>query len=99
MATTTPNQTALTPIQKVQYNLSLWNDLLQASGGSLNLSKCVWFYFNWKQDAQGTIKIVAPPTNSQSHSDPYSTKSVITHPSPAATRSAPLSQSSIHHGR
>jgi len=51
MAAATPNQTALTPIQKVLYNLLLWNDLLQASGSSLNPSKCVWFYFNWKQDA------------------------------------------------
>jgi len=65
MAATTPTQTTPTPIQKVQYNLTLWNDLLQASGGSLNPSKCVWFYFNWTQDARGTNKIVAPPTHSQ----------------------------------
>jgi len=64
MAAALPNQTTPTPIQKVQYNLTLWNELLQASGGSLNPSKCVWFYFNWKQDARGTVKIVAPPSTS-----------------------------------
>jgi len=30
-----------------QSNLTLWNNLLQASGGILNPSKCVWFQFNW----------------------------------------------------
>jgi len=65
MAAALPNQTTPMPIQKVQYNLTLWNELLQASGGSLNPSKCVWFYFNWKQDAHGTVKIVAPPSTSK----------------------------------
>jgi len=66
MAANSPNHSRPSPIQKVQYNLSLWNDLLQASGGSLNPSKCVWFYFNWKQDARGTNKIVAPTTTAPS---------------------------------
>jgi len=65
MAAASPTQNAPTPIQKVQYNLTLWNELLQASGGSLNPSKCVWFYFNWKQDARGTVKIVTPPPTAQ----------------------------------
>jgi len=60
-----PNQTAPMLIQKVQYNLMLWDNLLQASSGSLNPSKCVWFYFNWKQDAHGTIKIMVPPMHTQ----------------------------------
>jgi len=65
MAAASPTQDAPTPIQKVQYNLTLWNELLQASGGSLNPSKCVWFYFNWKQDTRGTVKIVPPPPTTQ----------------------------------
>jgi len=31
----------------------------------LNPSKCIWFYFNWKQDARGTVKIAAPPPTTQ----------------------------------
>jgi len=61
MAAMLPNQLATTLIQEVQYNLTLWHDLLKASGVALNPAKCIWFYFNWKQDAQGTVKITAPP--------------------------------------
>jgi len=34
-------------VATAQNNLTLWNNLLQASGGILNPSKCVWFQFNW----------------------------------------------------
>jgi len=53
------------PIQLAQHNLTLWHDLLKASGGELNPSKCVWFYFNWKLDARGTAKIIPPDTATQ----------------------------------
>jgi len=48
-------QSATVPIQIAQTNLNLWNELLQASGGELNLSKCVWFHFFWQADSSGTV--------------------------------------------
>jgi len=61
MTAAAPTSSQTAPIQKAQYNLTLWNDLLMASGGALNPSKCIWFYFHWKQDARGTVKITPPP--------------------------------------
>jgi len=34
-------------ISQTQDNISLWNGLLEASGGTLNPTKCVWAYFRW----------------------------------------------------
>jgi len=52
-----PKQLALVPIQIAQTNLNLWNELLQASGGELNLSKCVWFHFFWQADSNGMVRL------------------------------------------
>jgi len=54
-------QPVQTPITMVQNNLHLWNTLLQASGGELNPSKCVWFCFFWKHNPNGQVKIRSPP--------------------------------------
>jgi len=45
VAVASHTQSLQTPITTVQHNLNLWNSLLQASGGELNPSKCVWFCF------------------------------------------------------
>jgi len=54
-------QPATILIRTAQDNLKLWNGLLKASGGELNPSKCVWFYFFWNLDSQGNTSIKAPP--------------------------------------
>jgi len=61
MAAAQHNQLQHTTLQLVLHNLTLWHNLLKASGGVLNPSKCVWFYFHWKLDAWGTAKIIPPP--------------------------------------
>jgi len=55
----------MTPIQTMQNNLTIWNELLQASVGELNPSKCIWFCFHWKLDACDMAKIIAPPAHVQ----------------------------------
>jgi len=35
-------------LRTIQGNLDNWHELLQASGGVLNPSKCVWLCFHWK---------------------------------------------------
>jgi len=52
-----PKQLALVAIQIAQTNLKLWNELLQASGGELNPSKCIWFHFFWQADSNSTIRL------------------------------------------
>jgi len=47
-------------IQIAQTNLNLWNNLLQASSGILNPSKCVWFQFNWEYCPNGTVQLSQP---------------------------------------
>jgi len=47
-ATTPDNpRTTLELLQTTQTNLNLWNDLLEASGGALNPTKCTWAHFHW----------------------------------------------------
>jgi len=53
----TPLQTNTDPIPIVQRNLNKWHDILQASGGELNPTKCVWLYFDWKFDTKGRPSI------------------------------------------
>jgi len=47
----------------LQWNLDVWHNLLQASGGILNPSKCMWSCFNWKFVPNSRVSIVAPPPN------------------------------------
>jgi len=35
-------------LQTIQTNLNLWNNLLEASGGALNPTKCTWAHFQWQ---------------------------------------------------
>jgi len=53
----TPIQTNTDPIPIVQCNLNQWHDILQASSGELNPTKCVWLYFDWKFDSKGRPSI------------------------------------------
>jgi len=48
------------PIRTAQHNLNIWNDLLQASRGELNPSKCIWFHFFWQINNCGTVSIAMP---------------------------------------
>jgi len=58
-----PHHTMLTPICTAQTNLTLWNKLLQASGGELIPSKCIWFCFFWHIDPSGMVSIAKPPAD------------------------------------
>jgi len=40
-----------------QFNLNLWRDLLQVSGGALNPSKCSWSPFVWVFDSLGNASL------------------------------------------
>jgi len=44
-----------------QQNLSLWNEILQASGGLLNPKKCVWMMYYWKFSPSGKATLTEPP--------------------------------------
>jgi len=57
----TAHQTMADIVQIAQTNLDLWNNLLQASGGILNPSKCLWFQFNWDFHPNGTVRLHQPP--------------------------------------
>jgi len=72
MAATSPLHSQQTPIHLVQHNLTLWHDLQKTSNGVLNPSKCVWFWFHWKQNAWGTVKITVPPVNTSQSTSPHS---------------------------
>jgi len=41
-------QTTTDLIQTTQTNLNLWNNLLEASRGALNPTKCTWAHFQWQ---------------------------------------------------
>ncbi len=43
-----------------QQNLSLWHDILQASGGLLNPKKCIWMMFYWKFYPLGKVTLTEP---------------------------------------
>ncbi len=49
----TPADTNSDPIPIAQRNLNKWHDILKASGGELNPTKCVWLYFDWQFDTKG----------------------------------------------
>lgn len=61
-----PKQSALVPIYTAQENVNLRNALLQASGGELNPSKCVWFHFFWQSNLHGMIHLTTPPDTTPS---------------------------------
>jgi len=56
----TGTETLQDTVNAAQQNLNLWNDLLQASGGILNPTKCVWFLFNWEFKPNGSVKLHHP---------------------------------------
>jgi len=65
----TPVLSTTDPVPWVHHNLNYWHDILQASGGKLNLAKCVWLYFNWTFNLNGHPSIL----KSQPHSRPQMT--------------------------
>jgi len=56
-----PRQNFQNFVATLQDNINLWHNLLQASGGVLNPSKCVWLCFNWHVSTNGSPKIIPPP--------------------------------------
>jgi len=56
-----PRQNFQNFVATLQENINLWHNLLQASGGVLNPSKCVWLCFNWHVGTNGRPKIIPPP--------------------------------------
>jgi len=75
MSVATAKQSTYVPIKTAQDNLTLWNDILQASGGELNPSKCVWFHFFWRPDSRGMLHLTmplatTPPIMLAVHNDP-----------------------------
>jgi len=56
-----PRQNFPNFLATLQMNINLWHDLLQASGGVLNPSKCVWLCFYWQIGPHGWPKITQPP--------------------------------------
>jgi len=38
-------------VLQLQFNLNLWQEILQVSGGTLNPPKCSWSPFIWKFDS------------------------------------------------
>jgi len=52
-----------TILPAAQHNIDLWQGLIQASGGTLNLSKCSWTPFLWHFNQHGSPRLVdLPPT-------------------------------------
>jgi len=64
-ATQQPWQNFLNFMMTLQFNLDLWHNLLQASGGILNPSKCIWLSVTWKISLTSKPTIVPPPTTVQ----------------------------------
>jgi len=60
-----PCQNFINFMATLQFNLDLWYNLLQASGGVLNPSKCVWLSFTWKFHPSSKLSITQPPPNAQ----------------------------------
>ncbi len=56
-----------TILPDAQYNLDLWQGLIQASGGTLNPAKCSWTPFLWHYDRHGEPRLVDPPPRPQYH--------------------------------
>jgi len=56
-------------LQIVQNNFQIWQGLLHASGGVLNIPKCSWTPFTWKYNNFGhaSLTTLPPDTNVQLH--------------------------------
>jgi len=50
-----------TILPAVQHNIDNWQGLIQASGGTLNPSKCSWTPFLWHFDQHGNPRLIDPP--------------------------------------
>jgi len=50
-----------TILPAAQHNIDLWQGLIQASGSTLNPSKCSWTPFLWHFDQHGNPRLVDPP--------------------------------------
>jgi len=56
-----------TILPSAQKNLDLWQELIQASGGTLNPTKCSWTPFLWHFDKHGNPRLVDPPPSPRYH--------------------------------
>jgi hypothetical protein len=52
-------------LQTLQHNIKLWESLLHAIGGKLELSKCKFTCFRWTSDSDGTVALIPTPTIGQ----------------------------------
>jgi len=50
-----------------QANIDLWQGLIQASGGTLNPTKCSWTPFLWDFDTLGNARLIDPPDHVKYH--------------------------------
>jgi len=50
-----------------QDNIDLWQGLIQASGGTLNPTKCSWTPFLWEFDKIGNARLLNPPDREKYH--------------------------------
>jgi len=48
-------------LPNAQANIDLWQGLIQASGSTLNLTKCSWTPFLWVFDQLGNAHLAEPP--------------------------------------
>ncbi len=54
-------------LPEAQRNIDLWQGLIQASGGTLNPTKCSWTPFQWEFDKLGNARLVEPPDQPKYH--------------------------------
>lgn len=47
-------------VKQLEFNVQLWEELVHATGGELNLSKCYVLLFWWRIDAEGTPHMQMP---------------------------------------
>jgi len=56
-----------TILPDAQENINLWQGLIQASGGTLNPTKCSWTPFLWEFDKYGNAHLIEPPDRTKYH--------------------------------
>ncbi len=65
-------------LPNAQGNIDLWQGLIQASGGTLNPTKCSWTPFLWEFDKLGNAQLINPPDKENIISRPKTTRDTIT---------------------
>jgi hypothetical protein len=52
-----PNENGISIAELLRHNTQLWEDLLHATGGKLELPKCKFFLFKWRYSKDGTATL------------------------------------------